>query len=79
MQINLIRVIDQHALGNFENEPRRSYATFRQRRADHFDDGPIAHLEWRKIHRDIEIVGSPTGILQDQPESCRDPSGRRRR
>jgi len=66
--------MDQHALGNFENKSRWRNATLRQCRADHVDDGPIAHLERRKIDRDIEIVGLLTRILQgsvkDESTDC---------
>ena len=61
---HLVRIVDQHAFGDFQHQPRRRHAAFGQRRTHHVDDRAVAHLHRRQIHRNVKILGPSLGLLQ---------------
>ena len=53
---HLIRVVDEHAFGDFKNQPGGRDRTFRQRRTNHIDNGAITDLQWRQTDCHVEVV-----------------------
>ena len=62
-RLGLVRIVDQHALGDFEHQPRRRDVVLGQHVGDELDQRRIAHLHRRQIDGHVEAGPAP-GIGQ---------------